>query len=115
MAKRASLVRRSTSALSGTAAVLTAVAGVLGGAWVTAWIGVATTVTSALIGYGAAQRYEYQQLEFVRTAGQLERLRTGWLRGQGHTDDDAFVAESEQIISISNEGWMARVANEDPA
>jgi hypothetical protein len=115
MAKRASMVRRVTTVLAGAAAVLTATAGVLGASRITAWVGVVTTVTTALTGYAAAQRYEYQQLEYVRTAGQLERLRTGRLSGQSYTDDDAFIAESERIISISNEGWMAKVAEENPA
>jgi hypothetical protein len=115
MAVRAARVRWVTTVLSGTAAALTAVAGVMGGAGLTVWVGVVTTVTTALTGYGAAQRYDYQQLEFARTANQLDRLRTGRLSGHDYTDDDTFVAESERIISISNEGWMAKLADENTA
>ena len=114
MATRGARIRWLTVALSGTAAALTAVVGVVGGSALTAWIGVVTTVTTALTGYGAAQRYEYQQLEFTRTANQLERLRTGRLGERSQLDDDAFVSECERIISISNEGWMAKVADENP-
>jgi hypothetical protein len=115
MATRAARIRRVTTILFGTAAVLSAVVGVLGNSALTAWIGVVTTVTTAVTGYGAAQRYEYQQLEFVRTANQLERLRAARLSGQAYLDDGEFVAECERIISISNEGWMARVVREEPA
>jgi hypothetical protein len=115
MARRAALIRRLAATLSGTAAALTAVVGLVGGAGLTTWIGVVTTVTTALTGYGAAQRYEYQQLEYARTANQLERLRAGRLSGQSQADDDAFVTNSERVISISNEGWMAMVTEEDGA
>jgi hypothetical protein len=70
--------------------------------------GVFTTVATAVVGYGAAERYEYLQLEYTRTADQLERIKAGYVAG----DPDAaerLIQESERVISISNEGWMAKI------
>jgi hypothetical protein len=107
MARRAASIRWVASVLSGTAAALTAVTGALGGGSLVAWIGVLTTVVTALATYGASQRYEYQQLEMSRTASQLERVRARW--NGADIADDAVVEESERIISISNAGWMAEL------
>ncbi|MGH3624671.1 MAG: hypothetical protein ACRDQ5_23265, partial [Sciscionella sp.] len=51
-----------------------------------------------------------------RTAAQLERLRNGH-RQPADPDtqarvDDAFVAACEQVISIQNEGWMAKLTTD---
>lgn len=108
MARRAMSIRRAASVLSAAAAALAAAAGVVGGAPLVAWVGVLTTVITALATYGASQRFEFQQLEFSRTASQLERLRAGWSPG-----DVTVVDESERIISISNAGWMAELASEN--
>lgn len=103
-------------ALSVVAALLSAAAGVLGDALgLTAWVGVAAAVTTALTGYGVAQRYAQQQLEYARAADQLTRLSATRETGQGWADDDAFVAEAERIIAQSNEAWMAKMIEEDGA
>jgi hypothetical protein len=112
MARRAARLRRITVVLSGSAAALAAVAGVAGGAVVLAWVGVLTTVVTALTTYAATQRYETQQLEFSRTASQLERLRVGWMAGDAAADH-TIVTASERIISISNAGWMAELIGQD--
>ncbi|RKN15786.1 DUF4231 domain-containing protein [Micromonospora musae] len=114
MARRAARIRLATTALTVVGAVLSGVVGVLGdGLGLAAWVGVVATVTTALVGYGAAQQFEAHQIEYARTADQLTRL--GRLRrdGAGWSDDDAFVAEAERIISVSNEAWMARTLEED--
>ncbi|MET7750347.1 hypothetical protein [Micromonospora sp. NPDC005367] len=72
-------------------------------------------MTTALVGHGAAQQFEAHQLEYARTADQLYRLGRARRDGVGWTDDDAFVAEAERIISLSNEAWMARTIEEDGA
>jgi hypothetical protein len=112
MARRAARLRRATTILAGASAALAAVAGIVGGAPVLAWVGVLTTVVTTLATYGATQRYEAQQLEFSRTASQLERLRAGWTAGDAAADD-ALVSETERIISISNAGWMAELLGQD--
>ncbi|WP_433388561.1 DUF4231 domain-containing protein [Micromonospora sp. KLBMP9576] len=115
-ARAARRVRYTATGLTIATALVSATVGVLGdGLGLTAWIGVAAAVTTALIGYGAAQQYEHQQIEYARTADQLARLRTAREAGPGWADDAAFVAEAERIISLSNEGWMARMIEQDGA
>ncbi|WP_328347289.1 DUF4231 domain-containing protein [Micromonospora sp. NBC_00421] len=114
--RAAARIGRAATALTVLAALLSAVAGVLGdGLGLTAWVGVVAVVTTALVGYGAAQRYEQQHLEYARTADQLTRLRLTRATGLGWTDDDAFVAEAERIIAQSNAAWMAKMVEEDGA
>ncbi|MEH1101960.1 DUF4231 domain-containing protein [Micromonospora sp. CPCC 205561] len=116
MARAARRVRYAATGLTVAAALVSATVGVLGdNLGLTAWIGVAAAVTTALAGYGSAQQYEHHQIEYARTADQLTRLRTTREAGRGWTDDDAFVAEAERIISLSNEGWMARMIEQDGA
>ncbi|MFF5070695.1 DUF4231 domain-containing protein [Micromonospora olivasterospora] len=101
-------------ALTVVAALLSATAGVLGdGLGLTAWVGVAAAVTTALTGYAATQRYEQQQIEYAHAADQLTRLCLTREAGQGWADDDVFVAEAERILALSNEGWMAKMIEDD--
>ncbi|MGX4654262.1 DUF4231 domain-containing protein [Micromonospora sp. SCSIO 07396] len=114
--RAATRIGRAATALTVLAAVLSAVAGVFGDVLgLTAWVGVVATVTTALVGYGAAERYEQQHLEYARTADQLTRLRLTREAGLGWTDDEAFVAEAERIIAQSNTAWMARMIEDDGA
>ncbi|MEU4772754.1 DUF4231 domain-containing protein [Micromonospora sp. NPDC023644] len=116
MAHAARRVRYAATGLTIAAALVSATVGVLGDSLgLTAWIGVAAAVTTALVGYGSAQQYEHHQIEYARTADQLTRLRTAREAGLGWADDDAFVAEAERIISLSNEGWMAKMIEQDGA
>ncbi|MEH0937934.1 DUF4231 domain-containing protein [Micromonospora psammae] len=116
MATRSERVGRAATTVTVAGALLSATVAVLGDPLgLTAWIGVTATVTTALVGYGAAQRYEHQQIEYARTADQLTRLLAVRAAGQGWADDDAVVAEAERIISLSNEGWMARMIELDGA
>jgi SMODS and SLOG-associating 2TM effector domain 1 len=60
--------------------------------------------------HGAASRYEYQAIEFTRTADELERLRARY-----KVDHSAkIVSESEHVISIQNEGWMSKLSSPEP-
>ncbi|MGW4498112.1 DUF4231 domain-containing protein [Micromonospora sp. NPDC004336] len=116
MGRAARRIRYASTALTVAAAAVSATVGVLGdNLGLTAWIGVAAAVTTALVGYGSAQQHEHHQIEYARTADQLVRLRIAREAGRGWTDDDAFVAEAERIISLSNEGWMAKVIEQDGA
>ncbi|HTZ29727.1 MAG TPA: DUF4231 domain-containing protein [Streptosporangiaceae bacterium] len=107
-------VRYVLIALSALGVALAALAATLALTAAAAWVAVATTVGTAVAAYAAASRYEYQLVEYLRTAAQLERLRTGWTTGSHDTAAaDAFVLGSEQVISVQNEAWMAKWA--DPA
>ncbi|MEV4773137.1 DUF4231 domain-containing protein [Micromonospora humida] len=115
-ARAAARIGRAATALTVVAAVLSAVVGVFGDALgLTAWVPVVAAVTTALVGYGAAERYEQQHLEYARTADQLTRLRLTRAAGLGWTDDEAFVAEAERIIAQSNAAWMAKMIEDDGA
>jgi hypothetical protein len=96
------------------AAVLGAVVGAFPSTALTAWIGVLTTAGTAVTAHAAASRYEYQQIEFSRTADELERLLVARAAATGDaTRDDDFVTRCEQIISIQNEAWMAKLPYTD--
>jgi hypothetical protein len=109
MGMRCTLLKRGETALATIAAVLAAVVGIFPSEALAAWIAVLTTLAAAL---AAAGRYEYQQIEFMRTADELERL-LAWQASTGASGDDEFVAACERVISIQNEGWMAALTTED--
>lgn len=110
MSRRTGQVRRAELALAATAVVLGAVSVVFGASWATAWVATVTTVAAAVTAHAAASRYAYQELEFSRTAAELENLTTR--RAQAAkidpASDDAFVNQCERVISAQNEGWMAK-------
>jgi hypothetical protein len=101
--------RRAEITLALAAAVLGAVVGAFPSTALTAWIGVLTTAGTAITAHAAASRFEYQQIEFTRTADELERLLATRAGGGDAAADDEFVARCEQIISIQNEAWMAKL------
>jgi hypothetical protein len=102
-------VRWALLALSVLGVVLASVAATLALTFAAAWVAVSTTVGAAVAAYAAGSRYEYQLVEYLRTAAQLERLRTLWSSGERDTAaGDAFVLDCEQVISIQNEAWMAK-------
>jgi SMODS and SLOG-associating 2TM effector domain 1 len=74
------------------------------------WVPVITTLTAAVIAHAAAERYEYLWVEYLRTATELERLRDRRARG-GETDDEAFIKACEHVISVQNEGRMAKLTS----
>jgi hypothetical protein len=114
LGRRLSLVRTAEAALGVLAVVLAAVAATQQLSRAAAWIAVVTTVTAALTAHAAAARYEYQMIEYLRTAAELERLRALRDRfvGKGIEGEDDFVQQSEHVISIQNEAWMAKWASE---
>ncbi|WP_371655950.1 MULTISPECIES: DUF4231 domain-containing protein [unclassified Streptomyces] len=109
MRRKVVLVGRVELGLGGLAAVLAAFAGVFSAGGFAAWVPVVASVSVALTAHAIAQRYSYQQLEFMRTAEELERLLARWEGTAGATGTpEAFVAECEHVISIQNEAWMIR-------
>jgi hypothetical protein len=92
------------AALGGAAALL--------GASMATWIAVLATVGTALATHVAAGRYEFQLIEFLRTAQRLDQLAAA----SADADDvAALVIQAEEVISIENQGWMAKLAEEPPA
>src|SRR5262249_15239058 len=77
--KRLTWFRAVGLALGGAGAVLGAAAAVVG-ASSAAWIAVLATVGTAVAAHVAATRYEFQRIEFARTAEELRRIMT--LAGQ---------------------------------
>lgn len=107
---RLTVVRRAEIVLSALGVVLAAVAATFGTEEASAWVAVVTTVAAALTAHAAASRYEYQLVEYLRTAAELERLRDRHASSLGAQDesDDEFVQRCEHVISIQNEAWMAK-------
>jgi hypothetical protein len=66
--------RRLEVGIGAVAAVFGAVVAVFPAIGISAWIGVLTTVATAIAAHAGAARYAYQQIEFPRTADELERL-----------------------------------------
>jgi SMODS and SLOG-associating 2TM effector domain 1/Protein of unknown function (DUF4231) len=117
--QRLGRVRQAEFVLGGVGALLAAV----GATWqlssATVWVPVLTTVTAALTAHAAAARYEYLLVEYLRTAAELERLRSrrqpsAGRGGSGEESiEDEFVEACEHVISVQNEGWMAKLTSSD--
>ncbi len=79
---------------------------------IAAWVAVVTTLTAALTAHVAASRWEYQLVEYLRTANELNRLRGEWLSASVAAHDEAaedgLVERCEHVVSIQNDGWMAK-------
>jgi hypothetical protein len=117
--RRLRLIQAAEMTLAVLVAALSAAAASLGFSGAAIWVPVGTTVAAALTAHAAAARYEYLLIEYSRTAAQLERLRSQ-RRPQADADaqaraDDAFVTACEQVISIQNQGWMAKLGTESAA
>ncbi|MGH3857587.1 MAG: DUF4231 domain-containing protein [Pseudonocardiaceae bacterium] len=98
--------------------ILAAVGVVLGAlaasfaAWgFSAWIAVITTISAAVAAHVGAARYEYQLIEYLRTADELSRLRRDATATTSPAELDELVVQCERIISIQNEGWMAKLSS----
>ncbi|HEX3779241.1 MAG TPA: DUF4231 domain-containing protein [Pseudonocardiaceae bacterium] len=110
MTRRIALIRRAELGLSALAVVLGAVAGAFGVQSASVWVAAVTTVAAAVTAHAAAARYAYQQLEFSRTAAELDSLlaRRAVACAPTSEADDQFVEQCEQVISVQNEAWMAK-------
>ncbi|MFG2228120.1 DUF4231 domain-containing protein [Streptomyces sp. NPDC048644] len=112
MSQLNSQVRRLEVVLAATAAVLGAVSGAFGADWATAWVATITTVAAAVTAHAAASRYAYQEMEFSRTAAELESLTAHRTEDADPATDDAFVDQCERVISAQNEEWRAKWLSE---
>jgi hypothetical protein len=104
-------IRAAQQWLAGVGVVAAAAAAIWETDSVAVWVPVLTTIGAALAAYGAAERYDFQVVEFLRTADQLERLRDR--RGSAASmSDEELVRAAEQVISIQNDGWMAKLSSD---
>lgn len=112
MARRARRVRIAQTVLA-VAAVSLGVTASTGQSGVSPVIGVIGTISGAVIAHSAAARYGFLQLEYYRTAEQLNRIIKGYRipRSGGPDLDDWLVTECERVISFQNEAWMAELVS----
>jgi hypothetical protein len=98
-------------ALGAVSAVLGGAAALVGASFAS-WIAVLATIGTALATHAAAGRFEFQLIEFLRTA---ERLRQLDRAATGASPDviAELAVRAEDVISVENQGWMAKLA-EDP-
>lgn len=108
MSRRGARVRRVELALAVGAALLGAASGAFGDEWPVAWIATVTTVAAAFTAHAAASRYAYQEMDFSRTAAELEGLTLRRAQAADPATDDAFVERCERVIAAQNQGWQAK-------
>lgn len=96
------------------AAVLAAMAAVSPS--VGAWAAVATTAGGAVAAFVATERYEFQWIEYSRTAGELRRLLDRRTAPDGRPlSGPELVSECEEVISVLNQAWMIKWGEESSA
>ncbi len=110
LARRLTWARRVEAGLSVLGVVLAVVAATAQVDAAAAWVAVVTTLTAAVSSHVAASRWESQLVEYLRTADELGRLHEGWIGAAetGEAAADAFVDRCEHVVSIQNDGWMAK-------
>lgn len=108
---RLSQFRRVELVLAVAGVVLGALAASLAEVGLGAWIAVVTTASASVAAHVGAARYEYQLIEYLRTADELSRLRRDAAATTSPAELDQLVVRCERIISIQNEGWMAKLSS----
>lgn len=79
------------------------------------WIAVVATVGTAVSVHVSAARYEFQRIEFSRTAEELRQIADRATDSSLTLNDRLRLAErAEQVISIENQGWMAKLIEDPP-
>lgn len=78
------------------------------------WIAAITTTGAAVAVHVAASRYDYQLIEYLRTAAELRRLTREAGRAASEDALDGLVTAAEAVISVENQAWMARLAEDVP-
>ena len=99
---------RSRVLLSLAGAVLAAAAATFRASSISPWVGVITTSAAAVTAYVVSGRFEYQMLEYSRTASALRRIRDGYLADPVGTDGGAAAQRCEEIIAAQNNAWLAK-------
>ncbi len=94
-------------------AVLGVVAAVIGASFA-AWIAVLATIGTALSAHVSATRYEFQLIEFSRTSEELRQIYAAAALGIGADELRRLATRAERVISVENQGWMAKLAEDPP-
>jgi hypothetical protein len=82
---------------------------------IAAWVAVVATIGTAVAAHVAAAGYDYQRVEFLRTAERLRQLRrAAESAGRSETELSAMIVQAEEVISVENQGWMAKLAEDPP-
>jgi hypothetical protein len=84
---------------------------------VSSWVAVLTTTAGALAAHIAANRYEFIVMSYFATARRLEDLVNDWKARESPTQSEPwthFVDACENAISVENESWMAKWAEQQP-
>lgn len=91
------------------------VTAVLTGPSLAGWITVVVTVGTAMSVHVSATRYEFQLIEFSRTAEELRQIGER-ADVAGVTDDELrrLAVRAERVISVENQAWMAKLAEDPP-
>jgi hypothetical protein len=80
------------------------------------WIAVLATAATAVSAHVAATRYEFQRIEFSRTAEELRQIGVAAAAdGIGADELKKLAVRAERVISVENQGWMAKLAEDPPA
>jgi hypothetical protein len=109
MRRRLRAVRVFEIALGVAGAVLAALAATFEVRAVAAWVGVSTTLISAVMAHAATSRYEYQQIEYQHTGEELDRMRARYHAAPEEVEAASFIERCEALISVQNEAWMVRL------
>jgi hypothetical protein len=110
-ARRLVYLRRCEATLGAAGVVLAVLAGTGGVAVAGAWVAVVSTVAATVAAHAGAARYDHQVVEFERTAARLMHLRVSW-RVEGWSPA-RLIDACEEVISIENQAWMARLTESD--
>lgn len=99
-------------ALTISAVVLGALAATFGEAGLSPWIAVLTTTTAAVAARSAAGSYDFQLVEYLRATAELHRVRGAAHRTTDPAELSRLVRRSEQILTIQNQGWLAKLSTD---
>jgi hypothetical protein len=110
---RLKMFRRIEIGLGFVGAALGVLAATLGTS-LTSWIAVVATIGTALAVHVSAGRYEFQLIEFERTAERLRQLHSRATAGAGPAVLARLAVQAEEVISVENQGWMAKLAETPP-
>jgi hypothetical protein len=113
-ARRLGWLRRIEVTLGAASVVLAVLAGTGGVVAAGAWVAVVSTMAATVAAHAGAARYDHQIVEFERTAARLAQLRVLW-QVEGWSPAELIDA-CEEVISIENQAWMARLteAGDEP-
>ncbi|MGV9365633.1 DUF4231 domain-containing protein [Amycolatopsis sp. NPDC003731] len=113
LARRLRRFRVAEIVLAVAATALGAAASIAGGILIATWIAVVMTLAAALTVHVAATRYDYQLIEYLRTAEQLEDIRTA-VATAAPEELDRLAVRAEGVISVENQAWMAKLVQDPP-